>query len=958
MVWALAAGAHAQTVPDVPTVGVATPSDGAASIAFTPGGDGGAAIDNFRASCSPGPITATNSASPIGVPGLTNGTSYSCTVAAHNSLGWSLESGSVSVTPRTVPDAPTIGSATAGNASASVSFTLNSNGGAPIDSVSVTCTSSDGGVSGGGSGTSSPLTATGLTNDKTYTCRAAASNEAGWSAFSAYSNSFVPKAPTAPSAPTIGTATGGDAQISVGFTASSSPGILAGGAAATITGYTATCGAQSNTGGSSPIVVSGLSNGTSYTCTVTAINDVPLTSVPSAASNSVTPLAGTAPSAPTGVAGTRGNGEISVAFTASASPGNFPGGAAASITGYTATCGSQSVAGAGSPIVVTGLTNGTSYTCTVTATNDVPLTSTASASSPPVTPATTPGIPTAATASAANASISVSFVSPSDNGDPITNYRAECNPGGYTNSNPSSPVTVTGLSNGTAYTCAVQAYNSLGWGSLSSPSNPATPSAPTAPTAPTIGTAAPGNGTISVGFTASSSPGTLAGGAPASIDYYTATCGSQTNTGSVSPILVSGLSNGTSYTCTVTATNTASPPQTSAPSASSNSVTPSPLPPAPTIGTAAAGGSSVIVAFVPNVGTGVAIDNFRATCSPGGFSATGAASPITVPGLSNGTAYSCTVAAHNTSGWGPESAPSNSIAPRVQVQRTFVSATSGDDSNAAVNCTSTLPCRLFGTAMQSTVSGGEVIALASGDYGTVSIVKSVILTASPGAAAALTATSGSAVGIVGAGSAKIVLRDLQLVGAGGVNGITMTGGAALSVERCLISGFAGTGVSVSTPASVRILDTIIRDQGGEGIYLTKGAKADIANTKVFGNAYSGVLVDGSIAGTTTRATLSDSVVVGVKNTIDWGVSAESYVATGTAQLEIVRSVIGNATKGLVAYSTGGGSATVTLSRSRVSGNTTGLEQLGAGAVLRSRGNNSVNGNSTNTSGTITPLSAM
>ena len=953
---ALVTAANAQTVPVAPTIGVATPSNGAASVAFTPNGDGGAAIDNFRATCSPGPISATDTASPIAVAGLTNGTSYTCTVAAHNSIGWSAESGSVAVTPRTIPDAPTIGTATPGDTNASVSLTLNGTGGAPIDSVSVTCTSSDGGTPGGGSGTSSPITATGLTNDKTYTCRVAASNEAGWSAYSAYSSSFVPKAPTAPSSPTIGTATGGDTQISVAFTASASPGILAGGAAATITGYTATCGAQSNSGSSSPIVVSSLSNGTPYTCTVTATNNVPLTSAPSAASNSVTPQAGAAPSAPTGVVGTRGNGQISVAFTGSASPGNFPGGAPASITGYTATCGSQSTAGAGSPLVVTGLSNGTSYACTVTATNDVPLTSVASSPSTPVTPATTPGTPTGVTASAGNTAIDVSFAAPSDNGEPITNYRAECNPGGYTNSNPSSPVTVTGLSNGTSYTCAVQAYNALGWGSLSASSNAATPSAPTAPSAPTIGTAAPSNAAITVNFTDSVSPGTLAGGASASIDYYTATCGVQTSTGSSSPIVVSGLSNGTAYTCTVTATNTA--PLTSAPSAASNSVTPSPLPPAPTIGTAAAGDSRVTVAFVPNVGSGAAIDNFRATCTPGGTSATGTASPITVTGLANGTAYSCTVAAHNTSGWGPESAPSNSIAPRTQVQRTFVSATNGDDSNAAVSCTSTLPCRLFGTAMQSTVSGGEVIALGSGEYGTVSIVKSVVLTASPGAAAALTATSGSAVSVVGAGSAKIILRGLQLVGAGGVNGITMTGAAALAVEKCLISGFSGTGIDVSTPAAVSIVDTIIRDQGGEGVFLTNGAKASIARTKIFGNANVGILVDGSIADTTTRAILSDSVVVGMKNTVDWGISAESYVATGTVQLEVIRSVISNATKGVVAYSTSGGSAAVTLTKSQISGNTTGLEQLGGGSVIRSRGNNTVSGNSTNSSGTITSLSAM
>jgi hypothetical protein len=87
-----------------------------------------------------------------------------------------------------------------------------------------------------------------------------------------------------PDAPTIGTATAGNTTASVAFTAPMNTGGSA------ITGYTATCGAQSNTGMTSPIVVSGLTNGTPVTCTVVATNAVG-NSVASAASNSVTPVA-------------------------------------------------------------------------------------------------------------------------------------------------------------------------------------------------------------------------------------------------------------------------------------------------------------------------------------------------------------------------------------------------------------------------------------------------------------------------------------------------------------------------------------------------------------------------------------------------------------------------------------------------------------------------------------------
>jgi uncharacterized membrane protein (UPF0127 family) len=87
---------------------------------------------------------------------------------------------------------------------------------------------------------------------------------------------------TPPGAPTIGTATAGNGQVTVSFTAPASTGGSA------ITRYTATCGSQSVSGTASPITVTGLSNGTSYTCTVTASNAEGV-SAPSAASNSVTP---------------------------------------------------------------------------------------------------------------------------------------------------------------------------------------------------------------------------------------------------------------------------------------------------------------------------------------------------------------------------------------------------------------------------------------------------------------------------------------------------------------------------------------------------------------------------------------------------------------------------------------------------------------------------------------------
>lgn len=87
-------------------------------------------------------------------------------------------------------------------------------------------------------------------------------------------------------------------------------------------------------------------------------------------------------------------------------------------------------------------------------------------------------------------------------------------------------------------------------------------------------------------------------------------------------------------------------------------------PNAPTIGTATGGPSSVSVTFTApsNVG-GSAITSYTAISTPGGFTSTAASSPITVSGLSAGTAYTFKVLATNSYGSSVLSAESNSAIP-------------------------------------------------------------------------------------------------------------------------------------------------------------------------------------------------------------------------------------------------------------------------------------------------------
>lgn len=92
-------------------------------------------------------------------------------------------------------------------------------------------------------------------------------------------------------------------------------------------------------------------------------------------------------------------------------------------------------------------------------------------------PLKNPDAPTIGTATVASStSVSVAFTAPSNiGGSAITSYTAISTPGGFTGTGASSPVTVSGLSTGTAYTFKVLATNSYGPSVLSAASNSATP---------------------------------------------------------------------------------------------------------------------------------------------------------------------------------------------------------------------------------------------------------------------------------------------------------------------------------------------------------------------------------------------------------------------------------------------------------------------------------------------------
>jgi RHS repeat-associated protein len=634
--------------PGAPTSVSAVAGDGQATVAWNaPASNGGLTITGYTVTSSPDGLTATTTgATTATVVGLTDGTAYTFTVVATNADGAGATStASASITPLGPPSAPTGVTATPGNAKVVVSWTPpTSNGGSPVTGYTVTA--SPGGQTATAGGAATSATVTGLTNGTSYTFTVTAKNSRVTGAASAPSASVVPAAP--PGAPTGVVAVPGNGQATVSWTAPASNG------GSPIISYTVTSapgGLVATTTGATSVTVTGLTNGTAYTFKVVAANAVS-SSASSAASTAVTPLG--APGTPSNVAAAPGNGQATVSWSKPASNGG------SAITAYTVTAspgGITATTTGATTVTVTGLTNGTAYTFTVTATN-AQGTSASSVASAPVTPAMLPGAPSGVHATAGNASATVSWTAPtSDGGSPITGYTVTASPGNSkTTTTGATSVTVTGLTNATAYTFKVTATNAIGTGPSSTASAAVTPTGPPAP--PTGVTATPGNGQAGVSWTAPTSNG----GSP--ITGYTVIAspgGLTATTGLVTSVVVAGLTNGTAYTFTVEAINALG---TGAPSAPSASVTPVGAPYAPTSVAALANDSQAIVSWTAAPNGGSPITKYTVTAQPGGATETTAgATDLTFIGLTDGTAYTFTVTATNALGTSPASAPSAPVTP-------------------------------------------------------------------------------------------------------------------------------------------------------------------------------------------------------------------------------------------------------------------------------------------------------
>ncbi len=639
------------TKPGAPTNVSATAANGAASVTWSAPGSGGSTIVRYTVTPHAGtealaPTVVNGSPPETGahVTGLVNGTAYTFTVSATNALGTGPESeASTPVTPRNAtPEAPGSVTATAGNAAATVEWSAPGNGGSQIASYTVTPfigSAAQATTVVTGTPPLTKATVTGLANGTSYTFTVKATNAVGSGPESAASAPVTPA--TVPSAPVEITAAGATRQALVGWSAPSSTGGSA------ITGYRITPYAGSNPltpteapAGASSATVKGLTNGTGYTFTVTALNSVGA-GTPSSPSAAVVPQDtifdfGTpsiaAENDPSSVElGVKFSSEAAGSVTgvrfykAATNTGTHIGSlwtstgtllASATFTGETAS-GWQQV-NFSSPVAIAANTTYIAaylapkghYSATLAGLTssviNAPLSALANSLSPDgvysysattvfptnafnatnyfvdvdfePSPPTPPGQVTGVTASAGPASAAVSWNAPASGGTPteyvITPYvGSEARKATVLKGTPpATSATVTGLENGTTYTFTVQAFDAAGAGTVSSQSNAVTPASVVAPSAPTGVSAAAATSQAQVSWSEPANNGGSAITAYKITPFIGSSAQAVTEVGAPSTsTIVKGLTNGTSYTFTVSAVN---PAGTGAASAASAAVTP------------------------------------------------------------------------------------------------------------------------------------------------------------------------------------------------------------------------------------------------------------------------------------------------------------------------------------------------------------------------------------------------
>jgi hypothetical protein len=279
-----------------------------------------------------------------------------------------------------------------------------------------------------------------------------------------------------------------------------------------------------------------------------------------------------------------------------------------------------------------------------------------------------------------------------------------------------------------------------------------------------------------------------------------------------------------------------------------------------------------------------------------------------------------------------------SMPANAQATRTWVSGV-GDDANP---CSRTAPCKTFAGAISKTAIAGEINCLDPGGFGALTITKSIAIKC-VGVEAGVLVSGTNGFNISAAATDVVYIEGLDFEGLNASpNGIQINTAAQVSIVNCEIRGFTTAGISVVPTAAsiVNVIDTIIADNPGEGIFVKPTGAGSVRGVmdrvRVLNSTGDGVFLNGNA--TTGNIKMSARNSESSNNGANgFGVTSASAVT----QLQLDAITATNNTTGLAA--SGSANAIIRFTRSTVFANGTGANAT-APALVQSYMTNSVDGN--------------
>jgi hypothetical protein len=280
-------------------------------------------------------------------------------------------------------------------------------------------------------------------------------------------------------------------------------------------------------------------------------------------------------------------------------------------------------------------------------------------------------------------------------------------------------------------------------------------------------------------------------------------------------------------------------------------------------------------------------------------------------------------------------------------EHSFV-ASYGNDSNT---CSYLSPCATFQQALSVTVAGGEITAIDSDGFGSLVINQSVTITGAPGAEANVPSVAGGSSIVIG-GGIDVTLRNLTINGEGvGYNGIEIDEAVSVTVTNCTITDFyqptnnlnAGNGIwisSYSNTDNLTVTNSLVANNGQAGIYINAATSALINNVVVTGNTVYGIY---NVQGGSGTVAIANSFISGNGTGI--------YIQNFNTTTSIDNTVVSGNGIGIYSYPYGTPEMSVLLGRSVITGNTQYGIQNELGGLpnpFYSYDDNRINGNGTST----------